>query len=253
MAVLRSRTLSRLPLERISAVSPGWLFPARIGRTALLLLFVVALAAGLWVAALPAALGRDQTPKEMIQDGLPFAKAIKSATKSEFLAAVCAAVRKHRSVAAAITEAAVVARRDYAGDIVGTVLRCSAKSNCKFVGSIVSAAISADRSAATTIADAAIATAPDCAEAIQNAVPHAANGGGDRADSNAAGRDNQNPLSGPSNDAGEGFDPHEQLTLVCDNGTQRTVRESQLDEYLHAHPGASLGSCPPTPTPATNK
>jgi hypothetical protein len=114
----------------------------------------------------------------------------------------------------------------------------------------VAAAISADNSAATTIADAAIALAPDCADAIQNAVPRAASGGGDQADSNATGPDNQNPSSSPSKDAGEGFDPHEQLTLVCDSGTQRTVRESQVEEYLRTHPGSFPGSCPPTPTPA---
>jgi hypothetical protein len=238
----------------MSAVSTDGLVLARIGRSALLLLLLVALAAGLWVAAPPAALGRDQTPKEMIEGGLPAAKTIKRATKSEFLAALCAAVRKHRTVAAAITEVAVGARRDFTGEIVGTVLRCGRKSDCKFVGSIVSAAISANDNAATTIADAAIATAPDCADAIQSAVPHAASGGGDRADSDAAGPDNQNPLSNStSKDTGEGFDPHEQLILVCDDGTQRTVRQSQLDEYLHSHRGAVVGSCPPTPTPAANK
>jgi hypothetical protein len=234
----------------MSTVSTGELFAVRIGWAALLVFFVVALAAGVWVAALPAALGRDQTPKEMIQDGLPFAKTIESATKSEFLAAICTAVRRHRSVGASVTRVAVVARHDYAGEIVGTVLRCNAKRDCKYVRSIVAAAISADKSAATTIADAAIATAPDCADAIQNGVPRAASGGGDHPASDATGPDSQNPASSPSKDSDEGFDPHEQLTLVCDDGTQRTVRESQVDEYVRTHPGAFLGSCPSTPTPA---
>ncbi len=217
-------------------------------------LLVVALAAGLWVAAPAAALGRDRTPKELIEGGLPAAKTIKRATKPEFLAALCGAVRKHRTVAAAITEAAVGTRREFTGEIVGTVLRCGAKGDCKFVGSIVSAAISANDNAATTIADAAIATAPDCADAIQSVVSHAASGGGERADSDAAGPDNQNPLSdAKSKDTGEGFDPHEQLILVCDDGSQRTVRQSQLDEYLQSHQGAVVGLCPPTPSPTANK
>src|SRR5450432_2207556 len=130
MAALRSLTLSRLPRKRMDAVLPGVLFSTRIRRTALLRLIMFALAAGFCVAALP---GRDLTPSEMIQNGLPSAKTMKSATKAEFLAAVCAAVRKHRSAAVAITPVAVAARREYAGEVVRTILRCDAKSDCKFV------------------------------------------------------------------------------------------------------------------------
>jgi hypothetical protein len=34
----------------------------------------------------------------------------------------------------------------------------------------------------------------------------------------------------------ERFDPHEQLNLVCDDGTQRAVRASQLDDFLRSNP-----------------
>ena len=176
-----------------------------------------------------------------------------NATKTEFLAAVCAAVRKNRSSAAAIAPAAVSARREDVGEVVGTVLRCSAKSDCKLAGEVVTAAVFAEAAAATAIADAAIATAPDCADTIQDAARRAASGPDNRADSNAVGPDNQSPLPGSSAGVSEGFDPYERLILVCGNGTQRTVRESQLDGYLASHPGSFVGPCPPTPTPSPKK
>ena len=85
---------------------------------------VLLLAAGFWVALLPAALAREATAADMIADQLPGKKTLKSASNSEFLGAVCAAVRKRRTAAAAITQAAVTARRESAGDIVGAVMRC---------------------------------------------------------------------------------------------------------------------------------
>ena len=178
---------------------------------------------------------------------------MKSATKTEFLAAICAAVRKNHSAAAAIAPAAVSARREYVGEVVGTVLRCSATSDCKLAAEVVTAAVFAEGAAATAIADAAIATAPDCGDAIQGAARRTASGPDNRSDVSAVGPDNQGPLSGSSGGVDEGFDPHERLILVCGSGTQRTVRESQLDGYLDSHPGSFVGSCPPTPTPSAKK
>jgi hypothetical protein len=50
-------------------------------------------------------------------------------------------------------------------------------------------------------------------------------------------------LIGTSNGPDEGFDPHEQLNLVCDNGTQRAVRASQLNDFLRLNPGSLVGVC----------
>ena len=46
---------------------------------------------------------------------------MRSATKPEFLAAVCGAVKKHRPDASSITKIAVRTHHEYAGDIVATV------------------------------------------------------------------------------------------------------------------------------------
>lgn len=228
-------------------------FPSNpIARMALALVFTVFLALGFWVATLPAAhAARTMTPVEMIQEGLPPGRTLGTATKPEVLSAVCAAVKRHRPEAPAITEAAVAAHKNYAGDIVATVLRCSPSVNCAFVGTIVSSAILSAPDEASTIDDAALALAPDCADAIQNATERAR--AGDVAEGPAGfsseGPSNQVPLPGSAGGGGgAGFNPQEQLVLVCDNGTERRVRESQLADFLGSHPGAFVGSCQPTPT-----
>lgn len=228
------------PLRR-----PAWSGSAApmMGRTALMFCGGLLLAAGYWTALLPAVLGREATAADLIADQLPSKKTPKNATKSEFLGAVCAAVRSRQSAAAAITQAAVTARRESAGEIAGTVLGCSGKINCESVGSIVAAATSAEGDAAN-IADAAMAKAPNCAETIREATRRGAKAN-DRTAPEAPLE--QGPLIGTSNGPDEGFDPHEQLNLVCDGGTQRAVRASQLDEFLHSHPGSFVGACQTTP------
>ena len=86
-----------------------------MGRTALIFCGVLLLAVGFWTALLPAVLGREATAADLIADQLPAKKTLKNATKSEFLGAVCAAVRSRHSAAAAITQAAVTARARICG------------------------------------------------------------------------------------------------------------------------------------------
>ncbi|MBA3962841.1 MAG: hypothetical protein H0X40_13215 [Chthoniobacterales bacterium] len=232
-------------------------------------LLTVALAASLWVATLPTARARVMSPKEMIEEGLPPGKTMDDATKPEFLAAVCAAVRSHEPDAPAITRAAVLAHRPFAGDIVATVTRCGPKGDCGFVGTIVRAAIQVAPSEASVVDDAALATAPDCADAIQ-ASTGGSGSGREIADSKDGkeildGKDvpaegpagvegfgsapsNQLPLPGSTGGGGGGFQPGENVFSVCDNGTQRSIRESELGPFLLSHPGAFVGSCQPTPT-----
>jgi hypothetical protein len=215
-----------------------------IGRIVLLFGGAVLLAAGFRTVLLPAALGREMTAADMIADQLPGRKTLTNATKSEFLGAVCAAVRRRRNAAAAITQAAVTTRRESAADVVGMVLRCSGKINCEFVGLIVAAATSGKGEPAN-IADAAMAKAPNCAETIREATDRAAKVN-QQAEPNLA--PEQGPLLGMSNGPDDGFDPHEPLNLVCDDGTQRVIRTSLLDEFIASHPGASAGPCQ-TPGP----
>ena len=197
-------------------------------------------------AAAPAALAREASAAELIEDALPAKMTLEKAGKQDFLSAVCAAVRKNGKAGAAITAAATNARGDYAPDIVGTVLRCARKVDCEYVGAIVQAAVSAQLHAATAISDAAMARAPKCGESIE-AAARAAKNDDDHDRKNAP---QPSPSISPSAGPDEGFDPHEHLALVCDSETQRAIRQSLLADFLRSHPKAKMGSCPPTPTPS---
>ncbi len=192
-------------------------------------------------SSLSAPSGRETTAADLIAKQLPEKKTLRNANQMEFLSAVCAAARKRRANTAAITQAAVQARRELAGEIVGMVLRCAGKPNCETTGAIVAAAYAAEGDE-SKITDAAIAKAPDCAEAIREATRRAAK-------PSPAPKSAPEPesLIGTSSGRDEGFDPHEPLKLVCVGGTQRAVRTSQFDEFLKANPGAVPGPCPTSP------
>ncbi len=199
---------------------------------------------------LPWAEARETSAARMIAENLPANKTLTSATKAEVLAAVCTAVRNNRAAAAGIAPVAVAAHREYAGEIVGTVLRCSGKLECEFVGPIVTAASAVAGVTTTVISDAAAAKAPNCLETIREAIRRGLKQGEARVVSEEADASAPGALIGTSGGPDEGFDPHEMLDLVCDHGTPRAVRASQLDAFLRNNPGAFLGSCPSTPTPA---
>ncbi len=239
------------------------LFPARSASagTVLSLLLMAVLTLGLWVATAPAVrAARTMTPTEMIQETLPPGRTMSSATKPEFLSAVCGAAKKHRPESSQITRVAVATHHDYAGDIVATVLRCSSSEDCEFVQAIVRAAIVAAPGEASVIDDAALALAPHCADAIQAAfgdgkevldgkelLPPAegplppAEGPGDFQGAPTG----QLPLPGLLGGGGGGFNPQIDLVTVCSNGIQRSVRQDQLAEFLSSHPGSSVGVCQP--------
>lgn len=207
---------------------------------------ILTLSGAFWFAASPASLARESSAAELIEDALPSKMTMEKAGKPDFLSAVCTAVRKNRTAASAITRAAASARGEYAPDIIATVLRCARKVDCEDVGAMVKAAISAQPRAATAISDAAMARAPNCEESIE-AAARAAKNEDDRAPRNAP---QASPSLSPGAGTDEGFDPHEQLVLVCDGGTQRAIRQSLLADFLRSHSEAKIGSCPPTPTPS---
>ena len=212
-------------------------------RKNLLLSFVVlAIPAGFWVATSPAAPSRDSSPATLIQAALPPRMTIEKASKSDLLSAVCFAVRKNRNSAPGIATAAVAARGEFAGDIVGTVLRCMGKVECEKVGAIVKATVSARPGAAQAISDAAVALAPKCDQSIDAEVRAAMK-------TSSPSPNGQSSPGTTGSDAEREYDPHEELTLVCVEGTQRAIRQSLLTEFLRGHPGASTGRCSPTPTP----
>jgi len=208
--------------------------------------FGVFLFATVLSASLPSnAAAREMTPTELITTQLPKKKTLKSATKSEFINAICAAVREHQSAAAAITGAAVTARRESAADVVAAVLRCRGKVTCEIVESVVTAAANAEGDPAK-IAEVARAKAPECEEIIRAAL-HNGSKPNERPDAEPT--PEQGPLIGTSNGPDEGFDPHEPLSLVCDGGTPRAVRNSQLDDFFRSHSGSYLGPCQTAPAP----
>src|SRR5436309_1656954 len=132
------------------------------------LVLALGLTSALWIATLPIAAAALMTATEMIEAGLPPGIMVKTASKPQFLTAVCGAVKDHRKAAPAIAETAVAAHREYAGDIVATVVRC-ANGNCELTAEIVGSAVAAAPESAAAIDDAAVAIAPDCADAIQAA------------------------------------------------------------------------------------
>jgi len=212
-------------------------------RKGLCLSFVVlTLPAGLWFATSLAALSRDSSPAALIEAALPARMTIEKATKSDLLSAVCVAVRKHRNSGASIAMAATGARGEFAGEIVGTVLRCTGKVDCEKVGAIVKATVSVRPGAAQAISDAAVALAPKCDQSIEAEVRAAMK-------ASSPSPTGQSSPSNAATDAEHEYDPHEELTLVCVEGTQRAVRQSLLSEFLRSHPGATMGRCPPAPSP----
>ncbi|MGI8956480.1 MAG: hypothetical protein ACR2II_06155 [Chthoniobacterales bacterium] len=217
-------------------------------QTALMFGTLPLLTAIFWVASVPELLAaRETTAAELIAAQLLGKKTLKSATQIEFLSAVCAAVRRRRSSAAAFAQAAVLARRELAGESVGMILRCIGKAHCEATGAVVAAAAAAEGDVAK-ITDAAIAKAPDCAETIREATQRREKTV-ERPEATPA----QEPAAmiGTSNGPDEGFDPHDPLNLVCDHGIPRAVRTSLLEEFLRTNPGDFLGPC--ETSPSTNR
>jgi len=102
---------------------------------ALALFLAGGLTSSLWIATSPIEAAHLMTATEMIEAGLPPGIMMKTASKPQFLTAVCGAVKDHRKAAPAIAETAVVAHREYAGDIVATVIRC-ANGNCELTAEL---------------------------------------------------------------------------------------------------------------------
>jgi hypothetical protein len=242
----------------------------RIVQTLACAVIGIGLALCLWVATVPQATGRDMGPAEMLASKLPPGKTLANASKPELLSAVCAAAKRFSKDVPQIVRAAVGARKNLAADIVAAAIRCQSEGtpDCGAVGDIVAAAISGARGAASAISDAAVSTAPDCADAIQAGVQRAsAGGGGERgnggegtsaADGSSAGQagegegnfspngpSNLNPPPGSAGGGGGGAPPAN--LVVCDNGTETTVAANRLGRFLRDHPGARVGACQPTP------
>jgi hypothetical protein len=233
---------------------------SRIGRPLLQTCFAITLAFGLifslWVATIPVAAAKLMSAEEMIGAGLPPGVVVKTAGKPEFLTAVCTAVRTHRESGAGIAKAAVTAHQEYAGEIVATAVRCTGgqTSNCELTGAIVAAAIAASPRSAAAIDDAAMATAPQCADSVQTKtetvdIRQVLHGKGTLEDIPQEGPELTAPAVVPFATGGvAGFSPDDSFVHVCDNGQQRRIPQSRLRAFLKNHPGSYVGRCDVTPS-----
>ncbi len=255
------------------------IFGSRLAKTGFTLALGIALTSALWIVTLPVANATLMSPTEMIESGLPPGVMINTAGKPQFLTAVCAAVKSNPNAAATITKAAVTSHHEYAGDIVATAIRCASgeEIDCDVTGAIVAAAIVAWPQSAALIDDAALATAPDCADSVQTRTESTRSDGKQVMDGKEMidGKEMLDipeegpgfgaPSTPPFFDGGGGFHPGDDIVIICDNGQQRRIlvaraqsdhgRERRIlgrnvQRFLDNHPGAYIGPCEVTPATA---
>lgn len=232
-------------MKKLPMASNGEQIPMA-GLFAFALLIGIALAFTFSVATAPIAKAAGMTSPEMIRSQLPQGKTIVTASKTEFLSAVCAAVKKFREAAPAITKAAINAHLEWRLEILRSVITCLGTDNCNLIASGVAAAIEVFPDDANGLIELAIQLAPNCHGAIGQLPP----GSGPDLLTNPP--DNLNPPPGTiGGGGGGGFNPEDTRVTVCDNAVNVIVLASQLAAYLTAHPGASVGTC--VVTPVTNQ
>jgi hypothetical protein len=233
-------------MKKLLMVCHGEHFSVAALRLAFVFLIGVALASTFSVATAAIAQAADMTPTQMIQSQLPQGKTIANATKTEFLSAVCAAVKKFREAAPAITKAAINAHPEWRRELLRTVITCLGTDDCNLIASGVAGAIEVFPDDADGLIELAIQLAPDCHGAIGQLPP----GSGPDLLTNPP--DNLNPPPGTLGGGGAGgVNPEDTKITVCDNGVNVIVVASQAAGYLSAHPGASVGTC--VVTPVTNQ
>ncbi len=238
-------------------------FGTRLFQTILTLALALGLTGTLWVVTMPVATAKLMTAAEMIEAGLPPGVMVNTAGKPQFLTAVCGAVKTHHDSAAAITKVAVTAHHEYAGEIVATAVRCARgeKIDCDLTGAIVAAAIVASPQSAAVIDDAALASAPECADSVQTRT-ETSDGkqvldGKEMLDGKRV-LEEDIPVEGPGFAApatplffgggGGGVNPQDTVVPVCDNGQQRRIPANRLRQFLNNHPGSYVGRCEVTPS-----
>lgn len=228
-------------MKKLLTITNGVHVPATM-KTSLVLGLTVALSIAFWTAMTPVANAQEMSPTEMIEAQLPEGKTLSTATKSELLSAVCAAIKKYPNAAPGIVKAAVDARKEWTADIVRTALRClPGRVECDMVADIVTAATAANPDDASQIMEIALQLYPNCRGVI-----------GQPPDEGEFGAAPPNVLAPPGSiGGGGGFNPQENTVTVCDNGVNVQVPVSQVNEYLSTHPGSRLGAC--DVTPSTNR
>jgi hypothetical protein len=227
-------------MKKMLMVSNGGPRLARIVKAMSVLIIGLALGTAFWVASTPVAQAQDMSPTQMI-DSMLHGKTSASATKAEYLTAVCEAVKKYRNSAPAITNAAVNAHPGWKKDILRTVFRCLGSGDCRLLGAVLQASISGPD--ASEMTDLAVQLAPGCAGSF----------GGDHKGGGPAVIDEGNfgnpPLLNinppPGSIGGGGGQGN--VIAICHNGMTIFVAPQGAEQHLRNHPGDTLGPCVVTP------
>ncbi len=227
-------------MKKLLMVSNGEHFVARIFKTTLILLTGLALATAFWVVSTPVAKAQDMSPTKMIESQLPQGKTMQSAGKADYLAAVCAAVKKFRSAAPQIVRAAVEARPAWKKDILRTSFQCLGSDDCRLLGRVLRSAIAGSPNDASGLTETAIDAAPSCAGSFGGG---GGQGNGDEGEGNFANPPgNLNPPPGSiGGGGGQG-----NVVVVCFLGQTLFVTPDRAQELVNQ--GATVGACQVTAT-----
>lgn len=207
-------------------------------RTSVVLVIALALGFAFWTALTPVAKAQQMSATEMIESKLPHGKTMVTASKSEFLSANCASVKKWPSAAPQIVKTAIDAKKEWARDIVQTATRClptEGKGVCDGIAAIVDAAVAADPEDASGITEMVMRLYPDCRGALAHGAPAPGPGMGEGNFINPP--INVNPPPGSIGGGGGGFNPQENAIQVCRNGVTIIIFPSQIQ------PGDTIGPC----------
>jgi len=224
-------------MKKLLMVSNGEHLVARIFKTTLLLLIGLALGTSFWVASMPVAQAQDMSPTKMIESQLPQGKTMESAGKADYLAAVCAAVKKWRSASPQIVRAAVEARPAWKRDILRTAFQCLGSDDCRLLVRVLRGAIAGAPDDASGLTETAIDAAPSCAGSFGGG------GGGDDDDGGNFGNPPGNLNPPPGSLGGGGGQGN--VIVVCFNGQTLFVTPQRAQELVNQ--GATVGACQVTP------
>jgi len=221
-------------MKKLLMVSNGEYLVARILKTTLLMLIGLALGTAFWVASTPVSQAQDMSPSKMIESQLPQGKTMETASKADFLAAVCAAVKKWRPSAPQIVRAAIDARPAWKNDILRTAFQCLGSDDCKLLNRVLRAAIAASPDDANALTEIAIDAAPTCAGTFSGGPVDDGNFG------NPPG--NLNPPPGSiGGGGGQG-----NVVVVCFRNQTLFVTPERAQELVNQ--GATVGACRVTET-----
>jgi hypothetical protein len=204
---------------------------ARIVKATSTLLIGLALGTAFWVATTPIAQAQDMSPTKMIESQLPQGKTTASASRQEYVGAICGAVKKSRSAAPQIVRAAADAHPNWKKDILRSAFSCLGTNDCRLLNAVLKAAIASDGSDASEMTDLAIELAPNCASAFPQAAADEGNFGNPPV--------NQNPPPGSVGGGGG----QSNVVAVCFNGVTRFLSPEDAQNFLQNNPGATLGAC----------